>query len=308
MNLLQISWWNDHDLGDILYQNGFRNKIYIDVEVEKPEYNVSIESDLNGDAVEITKFRKWEKVYRFECWMQEDLVDAFSLMQIHDNIEITLQSGDVIQVAKHGLRVEPSWEEIGCLAKCIVSFAENYIVAGNCNENKDLTCLCTGTPPQFWEIIEYADLGAYTPQYIPIVLAWTVADIALKKYTAQLWQYASGWISLTPDQNDCWENFKDNRFYIFDGQYWQLSPGYIIALTDTGTDLEVSAWVLPGAFGNVYYSKNGGGSVLVGAYSRDDIESGITFAHSGAGTYNVWVTVYNHSCAYLNTEDAEIII
>ena len=157
-NYLCISWWNDYDLGDILYQDGYKNKIFLDVEVEKPEYNTVIESDLNGDSVEVTKFRKSEKVYKFEAWMQEDLVDAFALMQIHDNIEVTLQSGDVIQVQKHGLRAEPSWEEIGCLAKVTVTFTENYVIAGNCDENKDLGCLCA-SPGEFGTILEAAHVG-----------------------------------------------------------------------------------------------------------------------------------------------------
>jgi hypothetical protein len=312
-NLLKIEWWNDHDLGNILYQDGFKNRIFLDVEVEKPEYNTVIESDLNGDAVEIAKFRKWEKVYKFECWMQEDLVDAFSLMQIHDNIEVTLQSGDVIQVARHGLRVEPSWEEIGCLAKCIVSFTENYIVAGNCDENMEAGCFCETSGGDFYGIEPIANMPAFQNQYKYLV--YTVEDIADKKYTASIYEFSvshNAWVEIAnPAQYTCWQNIYPNpdQTWIFDGQFWQLFPGYIIALTEpSGTEIKVEAWILPGTFGNIYYSKNGGGSVLVGAYTRDELDSGVTFTHTGAGTYDIWITVYNHSCAYLNTDFKEIII
>jgi len=309
MNLLKLEWWNDHDLGDVLYQDGFKNKIFLNIEVEKPEYNTVIESDLNGDAVEIAKFRKWEKVYKFECWMTEDLVDAFSFMQIHDNIEVTLQSGDVIQVAKHGLRFEPSWEEIGCVAKGVVSFTENYVVAGNCDENKDLGCYCDETETIIG-IRPVADLSSLGPNPGDYALGYTVENIADKKYTGVLYQYNGGWTTAAvPDQYTCFTNDEDSTVWFWDGQFWHLFPGYIITLTEpSGTEIMVTAWILPGTFGKIYYSKNGGGSVLVGTYTGDELSSGVTFTHTGVGTYDLWITVYNHSCAYLNTEEEQIII
>jgi len=312
MNYLRISWWNDHDLGDILYQDGFRNVMYLDVEVEKPEYNTTIESDLNGDNVEIARLRKEEKVYRFELWGQEDLTDAFAFMQIHDNIEVTLQTGEVLQVAKHGLRADISWEEIGCLAKISVSFTENYILAGNCDENKSVECYCVN-PIAFNGYLNIADKGTTSGLAGDVILFYTVVGLAGKLYTGSMWRLtttgAYDWVVLPVTQYDCYESSIDATVWFYDGQFWHLFPGYIITLTaPTGTEISVSSWILPGTFGNVYYSKNGGGSVLVGAYTKDEIETGITFTHTGAGTYDIWITVYNHSCAYLNTENGQIII
>ena len=307
MNLLKIEYWNDHDLGDILYADGYKNRIFLDVEVEKPEYNTTLESDLNGDNVEITKFRKWEKVYKFECWMQEDLVDAFSLMQIHDNIEVTLQSGDVIQVAKHGLRVEPSWEEIGCLAKCIVSFTENYIVAGNCDENMDQDCLCSDSGVIIG-IRPVASLSSLGPNPGDYALGWTVEDIADKKYTAGLYQYGNGgWISVAdPDQYSCYVNDEGGATWIWDGQFWQLFPGYIISLTKTGGfHVTVKAWLLPGTFGTIYYNA-GIGWVDLGDYTADELTAGVDVQTVGAGVLPVKVAVWNHSCTYGDTESENV--
>jgi hypothetical protein len=312
MNYLCISWWNDYDLGDILYQDGYKNKIFLDVEVEKPEYNTVIESDLNGDSVEITKFRKSEKVYKFECWMQEDLVDAFALMQIHDNIEVTLQSGDVIQVQKHGLRAEPSWEEIGCLAKVNVSFTENYVIAGNCDENKDLGCLCDDSGGDFSEIIEYSNIGSITPSDGLIVLAWTVEDLANKKYTAKLYEFsyaASNWIELAqPPQYTCWQNLTDGTTWIWDGQFWQLFPGYITYLAiDAGIAVEIQAYLIPGAFGTVQWL-GGIGWISAGSYSADELDSGVIFDIIESGNIDVRVKVWNHSCDYGYTEEETIVM
>ena len=115
---LKIEWRNTTDLGDVYYISGLTGKMFLDVEVERPEYPVEIEADLNGDNQEIPKFRKWSKEYKFEVWGTEDLADAFTFMQIHDTINITLQTGQQISVDK--MSVEIDWEEIGCLAKIIV--------------------------------------------------------------------------------------------------------------------------------------------------------------------------------------------
>lgn len=307
MNYLKISWWNDHDLGEILYQDGFKNVIYLDVEVEKPEYNTVLESDLNGDNVEITKFRKWEKVYKFECWMQEDLVDAFSLMQIHDNIEVTLQSGDVIQVAKHGLRVDPNWEEIGCLAKCTVSFTENYIVAGNCDENMDMGCYCD----TYGEFAFIDDPGAQAQPEGLVALLYTVADIPGYKYTAALFEASNNytWLPLpVPDQYSCYENQDDGEFYIWDGQFWQRVPGYINSTALVGGfDVTVTGWILPGTFGTILYNA-GIGWIDAGTFTADEISDGVTVEVVGSGAIPIKINVYNHSCDYGDTDTYDLLV
>jgi len=306
-NYLKIEWWNDHDLGDVLYQDGYKNKIYLDVEVDKPEYNVQIETDLNGDSSPITKFRRWEKVYKFECWMQEDLVDAFSFMQIHDNIEVTLQTGEVIEVAKHTMRVEPSWEEIGCLAKSTVTFTENYTVAGNCDENKDVECYCT-THGEFNNIEDYSTPGpAGDGDY---VLRYTVEDIAGKKYTAKLYQYhTTGGLYYTEEvveQYACYENLDDGTYWFYDGQFWHLFPGYIISLTKTGGfDVTVIAYILPGTFGTVYYD-GGIGWVDCGDYTEDELSAGVDIQTVGMGSLPVRIEVWNHTCDYNYTEHEHV--
>lgn len=307
--LLKIEWWNDTDLGDVLYQDGYKNRIYLDVEVEKPEYNTVIESEMNGDNVEITKFRKWEKVYKFECWMQEDLLDAFSFMQIHDKIEVTLQSGDVIQVAKHGLRIEPSWEEVGCLAKVVVSFTENYVVAGNCDENKDLGCLCADSGGDFKYIVEFGSLIGEPDG--TVVLAWTVENLSGRQYTGKLYQFsyvASTWVELPqPDQYTCWENLDDGTTWIWDGQYWHLFPGYVSNMTNAGADLTLTAWILLGTFATLYMDINAVPGphpwTDMGDYTADELSAGLTFTIAPPNFASFYLDVWNHSCDYGETEE-----
>lgn len=309
MNYTLFEYWNDTDLGEVLYQFGYHNKIYLNVEIEKPEYNITIEAEQNGDNVEITKFRKWEKVRKFEIFMQEDLVDAFSFMAIHDNIEVTLRTGEVLTVQKHTMKVEPNWEELGCLAKVNVSFVVDYVTAGSCQTNLDSGCLCADSSGDFVQILEYAHFmsgndGDYQ-------LGWTVENEAGMKYTAKLYQLskipggAQHWNEVVVEQYSCYTNLDDSSVWIFDGQFWYLTPGYISNITQAGADLTITGWCMPGAFITVYLSTDAVPGPYPwtnkGNYTADQLQAGITFTIAPPVFASFYLHVWNNSCDYGNT-------
>jgi uncharacterized protein (TIGR02145 family) len=308
---IKFEYWNDTDLGETLYQFGYHNKLILNIEIEKPDYNTTIEAEQNGDNAPITKFRKLEKVRKWETFVQEDLVDAFKFMALHDNIEITLRSGEVLTVLKHTMVIEHAWEELGCLAKVIGSFVVDYIAAGSCNENFDLGCLCTD-PGEFTKIEEFSHLGPAADGTIE--LAWTVENIAGKKLTADRYQYSTigglTWTKLVTEQNTCYENLDDSTVWIFDGQYWQLSPGYISSLVqDSPPNLQttVKGWVLPGAFCTVWYFDTCGlGWVDAGDYTADELDIGVILSPACGGVLSVKLEVWNHSCDYDFTEETTV--
>ena len=311
MNYICITWWNDTDLGEVLYQTGYKNKIFLNIEIEKPEYNTTIEAEQNGDNAEITMFRKWEKVRKFEAFMQEDLVDAFSFMAIHDNIEITLRTGEVLTVQKHTMRVEPSWEEIGCLAKVTVSFVVDYVTAGSCLENMVLGgCLCEEIVDEVEDIQPISYLMVANPAKLQLI--YTVENIAGKKYTATIYQFSlpvNSWIQLIdPPQYSCYTNLSDSTTWIFDGQFWQLVPGYVISMAWTGAgELTTTAYILPGSFATIYYRTPanapvgpGGGvwSMTGDDVTADELQTGVVKTGLAAQSYDVRLHVWNHSCDY----------
>jgi hypothetical protein len=311
-NYIQFEYWNDTDLGETLYQFGYKNRLILNIEIEKPEYNTTIEAEQNGDNAPITKFRKLEKVRKFETFVQEDLVDAFKFMAIHDNIEVTLRSGEVLTVEKHTMVIDHSWEEIGCLAKVTGSFVVDYITAGSCQTNFDLGCLCAD-PGEFAKIEELSSIGPAADGTIE--LAWTVEDIAGKKYTAKRYQYSTVgglvWNELVTEQNACYTNLDDSTVWIFDGQFWQLVPGYIDNITNAGADITVTGWVLPGSFITVYMDVNAVPGAppwtVIGKYTADELQAGIVITVAPPAFASLYLKVWNHSCDYGYTEHVHFI-
>ena len=135
-----IEYSNSVDFGDILYQNTFENRIYLDADVSKPEYEIVEEGTENGDGEFFPTFQKWAKKYSITFYAQEFLVDALTLMTLHDQITVTLRNGEASNVLD--AEVEYKWDSnIECWAEVTLSFVTDYIIRKKCDENQDLSCL-----------------------------------------------------------------------------------------------------------------------------------------------------------------------
>lgn len=303
---LKITWKNSVDLGDVLYATGYENRIFLDVEVERPEYRVTVESELDGDNHEKTTFRKWEKARRFEVWGTEDLVDAFTFMQTHDTITVTLQTGETIAVDQ--MRVDYDWQE--CLCKMTVTFAEDYAIGTNCDENMSTGCVCDETE-EFGGFLDEAVKGSTSGMKGDIVFFYDpVSSDVPKAYVGSFWELQTtglyDWVELDSTIGDCWE---DTTLGI---GTWRISstnlvlvrfPGAIATLLNvSGDTTRITLYgLIENTFVEVLYSGDATGSG--GIFNSSDFLAGIvTFELPGSGNYDIECHIYNHSCDYGNTE------
>jgi len=141
MDYLKITYKNTKDIGgEILYQNGFENVIYLDAYLKKPLYPIVEDGEENDDADFVPTFTKWEKTYSFEVWVSEYMVDALTAIPLHDYIWIDTQEGEGSQVYNTAVDVE--WEDLGdteqtngCFAKVTVTFTTSSLKVTNCDQN-----------------------------------------------------------------------------------------------------------------------------------------------------------------------------
>ena len=311
MSYLKIEWFNSTDLGEVYYQDGFINRIYLDVELEKPDYNYTVESDLDNENHETPKFQKWEKAHKFEAWMQEDLVDAFTFMQMHDNIVVTTQQGD--QITVDYMEVNYDWEEKGCLARVTVTFTEKYVVKGACLDNMDSGCHCD----------EYIEVYGAMPQ-IPFN-SYAVEDRRWFVYnpgTSRVNKYYTGdvyygdvakdvWVLETNDIWTCLLINLDSQYYIYDGEYWQRSPGWL-DISDTGTGtVDIFGWVPDGVFITLEYRVNAGAWTEIVTLAGSNLNTPpyniyTDFVPGAYTTLEVRGNIWNHSCDNGYTEIEEL--
>ncbi len=140
-DFLKIEYSNTKDFaGRVLYQNGFVNRIYLNTDVKRPTFPITEDGVENGNKDFIATFQKWEKRYSFTDHMAEYLVDAISLLPLHDSVWVTFKNGESNKIID--ILVEVDWDDIGeteksegCFATVIVSFAVESIKKTSCDEN-----------------------------------------------------------------------------------------------------------------------------------------------------------------------------
>ena len=118
---LKIEWWDEENLvfdsGAIIY-NGYKNTLYLDTDIGKPEYKFE-EEGKERDGYFFAEKQLSEKVYKFIFLAPEFICDAFRFVRLSDNINI-YKNG--VHYAVDSLLAEVNWQDQGDLADVSVEF------------------------------------------------------------------------------------------------------------------------------------------------------------------------------------------
>src|SRR5688572_20542031 len=92
-NYIKLEWWDTCDIGGICYQDGFKNTVFLDTDIGRPDYNILEEGAENGDGVFIKDYSRLQKTPQIQCYVPEYLADALSLLPLHSNVRMTYTNG-----------------------------------------------------------------------------------------------------------------------------------------------------------------------------------------------------------------------
>jgi hypothetical protein len=135
LDYIRLEWTNSCDIDDILYQTGYTNQLYLQVDVGKPIYRLTEEGDENGNKEFIKSFQKWEKVYNIDLRVPEFMLESLTMIPLHDHVTLFLQNGQNA-VIKDVVISEPVWETEGCFATVNMEFLiDSVIKTACCNDN-----------------------------------------------------------------------------------------------------------------------------------------------------------------------------
>ena len=138
---IAVTWGNDCDIGDTLYQTGFKNIIYFDSIIGLPQTKTITEGNQNGDQKLIPSFQKRSKQYEFQVWVPEFVVDALADIRLHKNIKIRQWNPDIeYQITDPtSFNISGNYEFVGCHALITVSFeADEVVVKSGCCDDVGL--------------------------------------------------------------------------------------------------------------------------------------------------------------------------
>jgi hypothetical protein len=115
------------EIGHIDYTEGFKNYFYVCTEVGKPAYGYE-EEVKRRDGVNLPLQQIRFKSHRFALILPEEVIDAMSLIPLHDTVIIS--RGEVeYEVDEITMGVE--WQEQGDLAVCEFEFRTDSVVVVN---------------------------------------------------------------------------------------------------------------------------------------------------------------------------------
>lgn len=126
--MLQIKWWDIKDLynvsGELVYAADFKNTIYLDTQLGKPDYKFEEEGETR-DGLFFPEKQLSKKIYKFNFIAPEYLCDALRVVRMSDVVQIkykdTILNCDTIQF-------NPKWQTQGDLAAVEAEFETATVI------------------------------------------------------------------------------------------------------------------------------------------------------------------------------------
>lgn len=126
---LTLEWWDDataaFDSGAVVYEGGYRNRLYLKAELSKPEYQYEEEGETR-DGYFFMQKQLSEKTYKFALAAPEFLCDVMRLVRLADHVTITDTLGR-LYVCDTFLATA-DWEEFGDVASLECEFETDTVV------------------------------------------------------------------------------------------------------------------------------------------------------------------------------------
>ena len=134
---LSVSYYNSSDVASIDYTNTgheqYANKLLVKTGLTKPEYEYEEEGTENGDGVFLPTFMSTTKKYKFVFYAPEYILDALSIIPMHDNVTVVTNSGqstsETITVARNKFYItDIAWSDTKGFAKVSCEFRTDPVI------------------------------------------------------------------------------------------------------------------------------------------------------------------------------------
>jgi hypothetical protein len=136
---LKFAFEHSCDLGEITYDDGFSQVLYLETETMEPTFPYTEKGQENGYGQFVPTFQRQEKVYLIRTMLlPQFIIDVLHRLKLHDTIVLTDLVGDTNTVTD--IEVEHEWQfddKYYALATITVGLGEEIIVTGCCTAIND---------------------------------------------------------------------------------------------------------------------------------------------------------------------------
>ncbi len=140
-NLIKIEFWNGCDVGNVIYQTGYKNHFWLDTTLLKNAPTVEETGFENGFGEFQLELARYIDNYSLNDYVPEYIFNAFLFMQLNDNVHLTL--AETKQKGKMRVKkVAPSWDNTGIYCEINVDFEQEMrMIKGACCQNLTFTSI-----------------------------------------------------------------------------------------------------------------------------------------------------------------------
>lgn len=134
----KIEWWNNCDIGNLLYQTGYHNILYLESGLERSEPQIIEEGSEDGKKDFVPTFIKYIDNIRFTDFVPEYIITALLPVGMHRNVVITTAKNLYTGSAKN-FRCTHEWQnsQFGII-ECKFQ-QETTFLRANCCTNNEIT-------------------------------------------------------------------------------------------------------------------------------------------------------------------------
>ena len=141
---LTLEWWGECDFDNIIYQYGYRNRLYLDaiLDTPRPEITKNTSERDNQVFIDSTAIKKF---YQMKVLIPEFLFDALIRLPAYDAAHSYASAVVTLSDGRRGVlnetNITAEWQENNCLCYMTIEFIDDEypVIKGNCCDDEDLS-------------------------------------------------------------------------------------------------------------------------------------------------------------------------
>lgn len=122
----KIEWQNSNDIDNIRFADGFKDELYFNSNIEKPEYLVIEEGSEDGDGNKLFYFQKFDKRSKLIIPAYESTADVIALLPAMDVVKLYITDAEYIVMRDINVEIEPQENSLWLI--CTVTFSERTVI------------------------------------------------------------------------------------------------------------------------------------------------------------------------------------
>ena len=315
MDYICLEYRNSCNFADILYQNAFKQRLFIDATLCRPTYEIEEEGYKDGEGNFISTFQRQWKIFNIEMLCTEQQTDAIFTIPLHDTIYVYLQNGEYDQV--YDLEVKKEDLTAG-ISKVILNFRTRYLLKTNC-------CTSTASASKTYVVNHKSieGIARYDSDYYvnPFdngiglrgrwIIYWRDGYHRIMYINVNAGREGQPtWLEEKSVYGDVVINSTNGLYYFYNGKKYLQCPSILTGTMYSPTIAIITGFAYPETFVEIQYkiSTDVAWTTFATISNNEFNNNGKAITGLSSNTYNVRYRCYNHNYNYGYSNTYNLIV